>query len=498
MTLNAWSITQDSTVTVYPSDQAIPVSPSLTLNVGMDASNTIITPVDADGTVTVHLSAGTIQASMDVSGYYTPTDGTGGYYPVTPSRLGTLTMTGSGDTESVQVTGRAGVPDAATSVALSVSVKDPTAETPFSVWGSDFARPEGAGARLSVDVSQNATGLVIAKIGASGKVNVWQRTGSSTVLVDVLGYNMPGQTDGTYFTPIAPEVLLDTTQGVGGPQQPLAANTPVEFYPGFGQTSVGATASSVLVDITAVNPTVDGKLTVYSSDLSGPPNVASAQYNAGTPVTTETIVATGLDGGAMINAGSATDVVVTVVGYYAPSSSYTAQAQQPDDPAGAQPVAPGQTVTVRSTEADGTRATANIHMDAVPSSGTANATAGTGGCWGWNGWVNYGWGSVRAMAYNDNVRWCGNGTVVTSKSDQIYGTVTTAGQSQGWGYDGVISNGGNPQYSQYYGGFAYQEFSQGKFSQCFFKFGCTGFHKYPRIWWNIYADNRRPDFMYAP
>jgi hypothetical protein len=133
MTLNAWSITQDSTVTVYPSDQAIPVSPSLTLNVGMDASNTIITPVDADGTVTVHLSAGTIQASMDVSGYYTPTDGTGGYYPVTPSRLGTLTMTGSGDTESVQVTGRAGVPDAATSVALSVSVKDPTAETPFSV-----------------------------------------------------------------------------------------------------------------------------------------------------------------------------------------------------------------------------------------------------------------------------------------------------------------------------------------------------------------------------
>jgi hypothetical protein len=42
-------------------------------------------------------------------------------------------------------------------------------------------------------------------------------------------------------------------------------------------------------------------------------------YNAGSPVTTETIVATGIDGGAMISSNTATDVIVTVVGYYAPA-----------------------------------------------------------------------------------------------------------------------------------------------------------------------------------
>jgi hypothetical protein len=82
--------------------------------------------------------------------------------------------------------GAGGVPVAATAVVANVTVTGPTAAGFLTAWPSDAPRPTASD--LNFVPGQTVPNLVVVKIGADGKVNLYNLTGTTDAVVDVVGY----------------------------------------------------------------------------------------------------------------------------------------------------------------------------------------------------------------------------------------------------------------------------------------------------------------------
>jgi hypothetical protein len=160
-------------------------------------------------------------------------------------------------------------------------------------------------------------------------------------------------------------------------------------------------------------------------------------------------------------------------------------------PAGAVGVKPGQSVARQIRLADGTVATVTVkagprHTVDPATLGLSKALRAGTTCWSASGYVYYGGsGSAEFFSFHDDVSWCGDGSTMQSPGQNVYGIIDPLGIADQWQYDGII---GGPNATQFYGGWAYQTFVQGKFEQCILKIGCTQISAQPIIWWNLYAD----------
>jgi hypothetical protein len=153
--------------------------------------------VGADGKVSVYNNAGTTHVVLDVVGWFGADDATAGarYNALSPSRiLDTRTGTGGfsapvgpGGTISPTVIGVGGVPASGVSaVVLNVTVTQPTAESFLTVFPSGAPRPLAS--NLNFVAGQTVPNLVMAKVGADGKVSVFNNLGTSHVIFDVVGW----------------------------------------------------------------------------------------------------------------------------------------------------------------------------------------------------------------------------------------------------------------------------------------------------------------------
>lgn len=121
------------------------------------------------------------------------------FVPVSPIRIldsrpasstgfvGPLT---AGQTHTFQVTGVAGVPANATAVVLNVTATDTTEASFMTVFPAGTARPTASNLNWAAGVT--IPNLVTVKIGAAGKVTIYNSVGSTNVIVDVSGYYVPG------------------------------------------------------------------------------------------------------------------------------------------------------------------------------------------------------------------------------------------------------------------------------------------------------------------
>src|ERR1035437_349915 len=145
----------------------------------------------AFGLTSVVLAAGSASAAVT-----TP----GGYTSLTPSRLlDTRTGVGApagavaaGGTVHLQVTGRGGVPASGVSaVVLNVTVTAPTSGGSITVYGDGTPRPGVS--NLNFVAGQTVPNLVIAPVGANGKVALYNGSGGTVQLIaDVSGYYLAG------------------------------------------------------------------------------------------------------------------------------------------------------------------------------------------------------------------------------------------------------------------------------------------------------------------
>jgi len=228
-------------------------------------------------------------------------NGTGGY----SSPWGPL------GTRSVAVTGAAGVPARAQAVLLNVTVTDTTAPSYLTVWPA--GQPQPTASNLNWPAGDTRPNLVVAKLGTSGAISIYNRFGTTDVVADVVGYF--GASGGAArFSALAPVRILDSRDGTGGFTTPWDAST-ARTLPVAGIAGVPADAKAVIVNLTVTNATAASYLTAWPSGR-GLPLASNVNFTAGSTVPNLALVPIGADGRiAIFNLLGTIDVIADVVGF---------------------------------------------------------------------------------------------------------------------------------------------------------------------------------------
>lgn len=229
-------------------------------------------------------------------------------------------LTTATQTEAI-VTGVGGVPPTgATAVVLNVTVADPTAAGFITAWPSGEGQPVVS--NLNYVPGQIVPNLVTVKVGANGRVNLFNSQGNTNVIADVVGYYTAATGGCTgRFTPVVPGRVLDTRDGTGrggavGPVGPgQAINVTVTGLKGVPPTGV----SGVALNVTADSPTANGFLTVWPTG-EAQPGASSHNFVPGLTIANLVLAKVGANGQVSIfNSAGTTHVVADVIGYFSAS-----------------------------------------------------------------------------------------------------------------------------------------------------------------------------------
>ncbi|MCE9623055.1 MAG: CAP domain-containing protein [Actinomycetia bacterium] len=321
--------TANSFLTVFPAGASLPTASNLNFAAGQTIANMVIVPVAADGKISVFNSAGQTHLIVDVLGWFA--DGAG-YVGAASSRLldtrpGSATVdgmfvgagqVGAGSVVSVPVLGRGGVPlSGVGAVALNVTAAAPTANSFLTVFPAGATLPTAS--NLNFAAGQTIANTVIVPVGPDGRVSLYNSTGQTHLIVDVLGWFE----DEAAYAGFSPARLLDTRVGGGtvdgqfagggqvGPESVLSV--PVLGRGGVPASGVGAVA----VNVTAVQPCASSFLTVFPAGLSVP-TASSLNFGAGQTIANTVIVPVGSDGKvSLYNSTGQADLLVDVLGWFA-------------------------------------------------------------------------------------------------------------------------------------------------------------------------------------
>ncbi|WP_245205507.1 hypothetical protein [Kitasatospora sp. RG8] len=247
------------------------------------------------------------------------------FVPITPARfLDTRDGTGApaqrvgpGGVVALQVAGVNGVPaTGVTAVVMNVTAVNPTGPGHVTVYPD--GRPLPGVSNLNFEAGQIVPNLVTVPV-VNGKVDLRNNAGSVDLLADVTGYYTDGAT-GSALTPITPARFLDTRDGTGAAAQRVGPGGVVALQVA-GVKGVPATGvTAVVMNVTAVNPTGPGHVTVYP-DGRPLPGVSNLNFEAG-QIVANLVTVPVVNGKVDLrnNAGSV-DLIADVTGYYGDSGS---------------------------------------------------------------------------------------------------------------------------------------------------------------------------------
>jgi hypothetical protein len=200
MNVTATSTTAAGFFTVYPAGATLPLASNLNWTAGVTVPNRVIVRVGTGGKVSFHNGAGSADLIVDVDGYFTDASGSGApFTTLNPTRIvdtrygtgGFYSPLGPAITMVVTVAGNGGVPSISSStppkaVVLNVTVEGATAASDLVVW------PDGASLPVASDLNfvrgQTVPNLVIVKLSAAGKIDIRNDFGSTSVIVDIVGW----------------------------------------------------------------------------------------------------------------------------------------------------------------------------------------------------------------------------------------------------------------------------------------------------------------------
>ncbi len=266
-----------------------------------------------------------------------PLNGTG-YASLTPARLldtrpGFTTTDGQflgggaigpGQTLVLKVTGRGGVPSSGVdAVVLVVTAAEQSLPSFLTVFPTGSPRPGTSNINPTPGIITPNT--VIAKVGPTGEISIYNNSGDVHVVADVHGW-FPS---GSAYTALVPARLMDTRPGtatidgsaLGGGVIPAggSVNLKVAGRGGVPATGVGAVA----LNLTAVDQTTTSFVTVHPA---GSPRPTASNLNPTPGVIATNVVVTnvGANGEISIYNNSGTvNIVVDVQGWFAQSLAFT-------------------------------------------------------------------------------------------------------------------------------------------------------------------------------
>ena len=233
----------------------------------------------------------------------------------------------------LQVTGRFGIPASGVSAVL-LNLTAVSAGMPSPGWLSVGPKPPRVGdvfndqasygafastSNLNIDSGDPVPNLVLARVGAGGKIRFSNLLGPTHVIADVAGWFGTGgaHTDGAGFAGVVPSRVMDSRLGVGGPQ--------ARFAPGESRTlrvrgvaGVPANAESVVVNITSAGSTGSGYVTAYP-DGTPVPDASNLNMTAGSVRANTSVVKIGANGAIrLFVADTDADLVVDILGSFGP------------------------------------------------------------------------------------------------------------------------------------------------------------------------------------
>jgi len=207
------SPTQAGYLTVYPQGATQPFASNVNYVAGQVVPNRVTVPLSTSGATPGYISvfsSSPANVVVDVSGYYTASGGTGSQFtsegapvricdtrPGNPSGLsgsaaqcngsGNAGRTiGTGGTLTIQVSGLAEVPSGATAVVVNLTGVAPSATTFLTVFPNALPSPLVSDLNpVAGDVRAN---LTVATLSPSGTMSIYNYTGNTDVVVDVLGW----------------------------------------------------------------------------------------------------------------------------------------------------------------------------------------------------------------------------------------------------------------------------------------------------------------------
>ena len=212
------------------------------------------------------------------------------------------------------VVGRAQMPAWARSVVLNVTVTGAVGPGYLTVYPCGEGRPTSS--NLNYDIGTTRAVAVIARIGSNGAVCVYTQT-PTHVVVDLVGFYAFGAS----FSGIQPARLLDsrvgpefpTVDGQSAGQGRLVGGS-VTSVKVTGRGGVPVDASSVAVNVTAINPALAGFITIFPCG-DQIPVASTVNFTPGAIVPNSAIVKVGANGSICIYSNTDTDVVLDVNGY---------------------------------------------------------------------------------------------------------------------------------------------------------------------------------------
>jgi N-acetylmuramoyl-L-alanine amidase/FlgD Ig-like domain len=245
--------------------------------------------------------------------------GTSGFVALDPTRIyDSLTVghlpLGPGQRMDLHVLGAGGVPSSGVgSVALTVTARWPTSTTSLSVWPAGATSP--ASPTMTVESGTTRSALAVSALGGNGLVSLRNSAGVTEVAVDVVGYYpIASSASGQRLHLVRPFRLYDS-RASGIMRSGTGRTITLPTSSGIASSRMGA----AIVNVTALSATGAGDLVVHSPG-SGLGAAVTLTYSKATNASSRTI--TSLSGGALRISvrGADTQVLVDVIGWYAPTS----------------------------------------------------------------------------------------------------------------------------------------------------------------------------------
>ncbi|MBD2760535.1 CHAP domain-containing protein [Yimella sp. cx-573] len=222
-------------------------------------------------------------------------------------------MVPAGGKIDLQVTGRGGVPAGASAVVLNVTAVQPAGWGYLTAWPAGAAKPTAS--NVNYVAGLNIPNLVVAKIGAGGKVSI-ASSARSHILADVAGYYPAGSA----MTAMTPVRVLDTRLGTGAPKVRVPAGGSVTIAVG-GTYGVPLSASAAMLNVTTVSPAVAGSVTAFPAGAAAP-SAVSVSFQSGQTIAGFGVVKLGTGGKVTLRSTATTDLLVDVSGWV-PSTADT-------------------------------------------------------------------------------------------------------------------------------------------------------------------------------
>ncbi len=341
-------------LTLFPSTAAQPTVANSNFQTNEITNNVFTVGLGAgDGAFKIFTSA-TTDVIVDVTGYYAPPN-TGGLYfhPLaTPVRLletrptftgcsapGTpLTGTGNPNADpnlDLLLQGRSPVAAPCNSIPATAQVLVGNATSVLPTGGGYLTIYPSGGARPTVASSNYAGSDVIngpfaVKLGTDGKFKIYTFA-TTHLVVDILGYYSEDALDangaGLLFNPLpSPVRLLETRAGFAGCTMtgaPIVGNLNAATHTQMAANfcTLPASAQAVVGNVSVVNTTGAGFLTLFPANLTTAPLVATSNYPAPATFGYNRHFFVGLspaDGKFKVLTQFTTDLILDASGYFAP------------------------------------------------------------------------------------------------------------------------------------------------------------------------------------